>query len=226
MTLRELKKLITNHKKGEKLPSRKKLESMNSNIILQLNIGTQELTVYQNGFAIYSNLVGTKTRYTVFSVEKLELRYEFSKNPNPPIRLSDYPAFDNYEAGEILMMCGQDRLDYNTYNREQNHTKQTLDSSGNYYAPQYCAPKKLSSTRRDFTDDVVEHLSPEIEKNYSQELKEAMSHLKEKQMEVIQLYFYHDMTQQQIADKLGISRSSVQDRLDGALKKLRKYVKK
>ena len=50
----------------------------------------------------------------------------------------------------------------------------------------------------------------------------AMSKLTERQMEVVQLYFYKGMTQQEIAEKIGIGRRSVGNCLEGALKKIRK----
>lgn len=50
----------------------------------------------------------------------------------------------------------------------------------------------------------------------------AMNKLTERQMEVVQLYFYKGMTQQEIADEIGIGRRSVGNCLEGALKKIRK----
>lgn len=50
----------------------------------------------------------------------------------------------------------------------------------------------------------------------------AMSKLTERQTEVLQLYFYKGMTQQEIAEKLGMRQQSVNDCLKGALKKIRK----
>ena len=41
-------------------------------------------------------------------------------------------------------------------------------------------------------------------------------------MEVVQLYFYKGMTQQEIAEEIGIGRRSVGNCLEGALKKIRK----
>ena len=43
-----------------------------------------------------------------------------------------------------------------------------------------------------------------------------------KGMEVVQLYFYKGMTQQEIAEEIGIGRRSVGNCLEGALKKIRK----
>lgn len=46
--------------------------------------------------------------------------------------------------------------------------------------------------------------------------------LTEKQREVFLLYYYDGLKQREIAERLGISRDSVNDRLEGALKKVKK----
>lgn len=53
------------------------------------------------------------------------------------------------------------------------------------------------------------------------QLVTSLKNLTPKQAEIIELIFVENMTQEQIANKLGISRASVRDRLNGALKKLR-----
>lgn len=50
----------------------------------------------------------------------------------------------------------------------------------------------------------------------------AMTHLTKEQAEVIQMYCCQGMTLDAIAEKLGLSRFSVQSRLNTAMKKLRK----
>lgn len=50
----------------------------------------------------------------------------------------------------------------------------------------------------------------------------AMGKLTERQREVIELYYFKGMTQQEIADELGIGRRSVGNALEGAIKKLKK----
>lgn len=50
----------------------------------------------------------------------------------------------------------------------------------------------------------------------------AMAHLTKEQAEVIQMYCCQEMTLDAIAKKLGLSRYTVQSRLNTAIKKLRK----
>jgi RNA polymerase sigma factor (sigma-70 family) len=71
---------------------------------------------------------------------------------------------------------------------------------------------------------LLDSLEPEPDLDLSKKLADAMTRLTQAQSEVIQLCFYQNMTQEAAAKKLGLSRASVQDRLNGALKKLRKYM--
>ena len=57
-------------------------------------------------------------------------------------------------------------------------------------------------------------------------LYEAMNKLTKRQMEVIRLYFYKGMSQQAIAQKLGIGRRAVGNCIEGALKKIKKNFQK
>lgn len=222
MNLRELKALITNHIRGKRLPSYKQLQEAQLPIILQLNIESSELNVYNNGLITYSNLVSGKIHHTVFSISKLELRYEYSKHSYAPINLSDYPEFDEYDAAEVLMMCGQDRIDYNTNSRENSHASKYLDDSGEYHEKKENTRKKLSLPEPDFTDAIIDRLEPAQELDEHELLKKALNHLTQKQLEVVRLHFLEQLTQEEIAQQLGIARPSVQSRLDGAIKKLKK----
>ena len=57
-----------------------------------------------------------------------------------------------------------------------------------------------------------------IRKETRREMLESMT---DKQREVFILYYYDGYRQRQIAEMLGISRDSVNDRLEGALKKVK-----
>ena len=48
-----------------------------------------------------------------------------------------------------------------------------------------------------------------------------MGKLTERQLEIVQLYFYKGLTQQEIAEELGIARRSVGNCIDGALNKIK-----
>ena len=53
--------------------------------------------------------------------------------------------------------------------------------------------------------------------------EEMMAAMTEKQREAFVMYFRDGMTQEEIASNIGVSRDSVNDRLESALKKVKKY---
>lgn len=219
MKLRELQEKVNKYTKGKKLPSYKQLKEQNLPVLLQLYIGNQELKVYNNGLATFSDFIGGKVRHTVFPIHDLKLCYEYSRSSCPAIKISDYPELLEYDACDILMLCGQDRLDQNTYSRESNNESKLVEKT-----------KKQSketniSFCEDFTDALIDSMvaDDERQKQY-QKLHKALKTLTENQQEAIELRFWKELTQKQIAKKLGISRESVKDRLDGAIKRLEKYM--
>lgn len=56
-------------------------------------------------------------------------------------------------------------------------------------------------------------------------LPKAMEELTSRQREVVIMYFWHDMTQQEIAEELGIDQSVVSRTIGYSLKKLKKILK-
>jgi RNA polymerase sigma factor (sigma-70 family) len=56
-------------------------------------------------------------------------------------------------------------------------------------------------------------------------LPKAMAKLTSRQREVVIMYFWHDMTQQEIAEELGIDQSVVSRTIGYSLKKLKKILK-
>jgi RNA polymerase sigma factor (sigma-70 family) len=56
-------------------------------------------------------------------------------------------------------------------------------------------------------------------------LPKAMEKLTSRQREVVIMYFWHNMTQQEIAEELGIAQSTVNGNIQLALKKLKKELR-
>lgn len=156
----------------------------------------------------------------------MKLLSEFTGFGCQVLNLSDFPEMLDYDAVEVLRMCGQDRLDYNTYNRDKSRETGSLDGDGEYHErKEDTKNKKITDFKNDFVPALLDSIEPEPKVNRYKKLHDAENHLTQAQAEVIQLHFYQNMTQEAVAKKLGISRSSVQDRLNTALKKLRKHMK-
>lgn len=56
-------------------------------------------------------------------------------------------------------------------------------------------------------------------------LPKAMEKLTSRQREIVIMYFWHDMTQQEIAEELGIAQPTVNGNIQLALKKLKKELR-
>jgi len=114
------------------------------------------------------------------------------------------------------------RIENNANSRSLYHSKAFIDLSGNYYEAKKQGVKKLRIIQNPPLDNLVNKLSVDNNNAEIQRLHTAMQHLTPDQLEVIKLYFWHNMTKTEIAVALNLSYSSVRDRYNGALKKLRK----
>lgn len=225
MTILELQAKVSNKATSKKLPSYKKLTEQQLTVLLQVNTGNQQLIVYDNGLATYSDVIGGKIRRTVLSIFNLTLYYEFSDHSLLKNSISDHPEFLNCDAVQILFFCGQDNLDRNTASREAYHAKGSLDISGEYYeGSSNTRNKSIGYDYYDFTEEVINQLEPDDTAVLLKKLRKNMDKLTDKQKEAVKLYFGEEMTYKMIASKLGITRDSAKDRVEGALKKLRKLM--
>ena len=224
MTLKQLKKQVLNDREGLRTMGVNQIEELNMVTVLTHQTNEIELVVYERDYAVYSCKVGDEFHSTVLKVHDLELRNEYTYNYEKTIKLSDYPEFDDMDAISVLCMCGQDRIDRNTY--ERTRPPFYIDSEGCCYAnPDEDSYSQGSITPHveDFVDILLDELVQEdSRKETLKKLGKAMKKLTEAQREAIDLYFYKEMTQEEIAETLGIKRTSVQDRINGALKKLKK----
>ena len=226
MNLRELQALAVNYVEGMKRPGTQQFEKQNFPVILKLRAGNERLIVKDNGFAKYSAERCGKIRSTVFPIFNLKLLDEYTGYGCRAINLSDFPELLDYDAVDILRMCGQDRLGHNTYSRDKSWEDGVLDGNGEHHErKENTRHKALTNCQDDFVDALIDSMDMEQELNKYKKLHDAESRLTQAQAEVIQLHFYQNMTQDAVAEKMGISRSSVQDRLNSALKKLRKHMK-
>ena len=83
--------------------------------------------------------------------------------------------------------------------------------------------KNSLSVVPDFSDEVNRELDLKRAKKL---LKEALASLTEKQRQVIVMRFYDEMSQQEIANALGVGRTAVEGCIHRALKNMREYIEK
>lgn len=191
MTLGDLKLKVKNER--NKTMGVKQIEQLNMGKILELQSSERKLVIYEEDYAVYYCKVGKEVRYTVLKVHDLELRNEYTYNYEKPIKLNEYPEFDKMDAVQVLCMCGQDRIDRNTY--ERTRPPFYIDSDGCCYAN---SDKDGCSVNEDpitpHTEDFVENLLDKLEPDNSRSemlirLREAKDNLTDAQKEVIDLYY-------------------------------------
>ena len=197
VTLRELRTQISATSEG-KLPTFKQLMEMN----------TALLTVYQNGYAVYE----ADGARTVMAVDRCkEYTYDFDNGTRITIQQE---LLENEEWSIRLLMEGEMRLEHNHNKTFDKFECVSLECDGSDWSA-------VASV--DFLQEDNEVVLAEIELCM---LYEAMDKLTKRQMEVIRLYFYKGMSQQAIAQKLGIGRRAVGNCIEGALKKIKKIFQK
>ncbi|MDO4830104.1 MAG: sigma-70 family RNA polymerase sigma factor [Clostridia bacterium] len=86
-----------------------------------------------------------------------------------------------------------------------------------------CSNKSLTSPWRKRTEKITEDIY--VKDNYSNELYYELLKLPEKYREVIHLYYYQDMSVDEIANALGKRSSSIRTRLARARQLLKKFMR-
>ena len=167
-----------------------------------------EISVYQNGFFTAQDDAGRVTARAVWNCQAMTFEALCGK----PESVTE-EVYGALPFPMVLSHFGQENLDHALEEREAYHGAISM-SEGNVKETE-----ELSTP--DFADEVVERLSGEpSEKSL---LKKACETLTEKQREVMELCYVEGLTQDQAAEALGIGQRSVSDRVNGALKKIKKF---
>ena len=203
ITLRELKAMIDTVVE-KNLPTFKTLMEMNPVAVARTTVNGAKLTAYENGYAVYE----VDSARTVMAVDRCgDYRYDFTDGT---YQIVPAETFEDAEWSLRLLMEGEKRMEHNLSKTAAKYEEVSLKCDGSDWS---------AAIMVDFMDEEnVEMLADkELQKLYA-----AMKELTERQMEVVQLYFYKGMTQQEIADEIGIGRRAVGNCLEGALKKIKK----
>lgn len=203
ITLRELKTKI-DAVTEKKLPGYQQLMAQNPVAVAQANVNGATLTAYQNGYAVYE-MDGARS---VMAVDRCgDYRYDFNDGTYQVVPAE---VFEEAEWSLRLIMEGERRMENNRNKTCHDNEKVSLSCDGT----DWCEAAMVDFMEADNAQMLADE---ELRRLYA-----AMGRLTERQSEVIQLYFYKGMTQQEIADELGIGQRTVSHTLEGALKKLKK----
>lgn len=124
--------------------------------------------------------------------------------------LTSFLCFVVLSGNGTLLMEGERRMEHNRNKTSGKFENTVLECDDSDWS---------AAVMVDFMDDCKAEVlaDKELKRLYA-----AMSKLTERQMEIIQLYYYKGMNQEEVAEELGISQRAVSYSLEGALKKIRK----
>lgn len=198
LTLKELKKIVKVADVEKRIPSVKSLKEHKVVVKEMINADTT-ISVYDHGYVLYT--AGNQS--TVFPLHSCD-DYEYVSVTGDNKEFNK--EFFNNENWYIrLLMEAEDRMAYSQSKISTNHgvfsNSDVTDDA-----------EIMRGSSKDFVDDVIDR---EI-------LNALIKELTERQKTVLNLVYFEEMRQQDVADYLGIKQQSVNDLLNRALKTMKK----
>ena len=200
MTLKELRELVNMEHAEDRVPSKGMLEKMKAEVIVRERInGDTEIAVYKNGYVLYQAGNGM----TVFPIPPCKsYTYNFVSDKN----VLDPELFENENWYIRLMMEGEDRIVDNVRRQENRNSVFSY-----------------SDRTEDESSDLIDRSPGILEKLIQEEMvNEIWELITDKQKEVLYSYYFEEMTQTEIADRLGITQQQACRRLQRTLRRLKK----
>lgn len=198
LTLKELKKIVKVADVEKRIPSVKSLKEHKVVVKEMINADTT-ISVYDHGYVLYT--AGNQS--TVFPLHSCD-DYEYVSVTGDNKEFNK-EFFDNENWYIRLLMEAEDRMAYSQSKISTNHgvfsNSDVTDDA-----------EVMRGSSKDFVDDVIDR---EI-------LNALIKELTERQKTVLNLVYFEEMRQQDVADYLGIKQQSVNDLLNRALKTMKK----
>ena len=166
------------------------------------------MTVYPSGFVTYKSVTGS----TVVNLAECgSYTYTFYDGGDglPEKHTISAQTLEQMEWSVVVALRGEERAAENNMNRKG-------DRTGNRQYAYEDGTDPWEQLENQTEDDVLERIVRE------DSIAELMGCLTDRQRRIVKLYFFEQLTQQQIADALGIRQQSVTDALRAALKRMRK----
>lgn len=203
ITLRELKARIETVVE-QKLPKYAQLMAMNPTVVVKATVNGATLTAYENGYAVYEQ----ESAHTVMAVNRCgDYRYDFTDGTYQIIPAEE---FEEMEWSLRLLMEGERRMEHTRSVINQNNEEFMLSNDGS----DWCDAAMVDFMEMENAEMLADK---ELRRLYA-----AMSKLTERQSEIVQLYYYKGMTQEEIGAELGLKKCTISRELAGALKKIKK----
>ena len=198
LTLKELKKIVKVADMEKRIPSVKSLKEHKVVVKEMINADTT-ISVYDHGYVLYT--AGNQS--TVFPLHSCDdCEYVTATGDNKEFNKE---FFDNENWYIRLLMEAEDCMEYSQSKVKSNHgvfsNSDVTDDA-----------EIMKGSSKNFVDDVIDR---EI-------LKALIKDLTDRQKMVLNLVYFEEMRQQDVADYLGIKQQSVNDLLNRALKTMKK----
>ena len=198
LTLKELKKIVKVPDVEKRIPSVKSLKEHKVVVKEMINADTT-ISVYDHGYVLYT--AGNQS--TVFPLHSCD-DYEYVSVTGDNKEFNK-EFFDNENWYIRLLMEAEDRMAYSQSKISTNHgvfsNSDVTDDA-----------EIMRGSSKDFVDDVIDRAI----------LNALIKELTERQKTVLNLVYFEEMRQQDVADYLGIKQQSVNDLLNRALKTMKK----
>ena len=168
------------------------------------------MTVYPSGFVTYKSVTGS-TVVNLAECGSYTYTFHGGKNGLPEKHTISAETLEQMEWSVVVALRGEERAAENNMNRKG-------DRTGNR---QYAYEEGTDLWERlpnQIEEDVLERIVRQ------DSIAELLDCLTDRQRRILKLYFFEQLTQQQIADALGIRQQSVIDALRAALKRMRKKI--
>lgn len=198
LTLKELKKIVKVADVEKRIPSVKSLKEHKVVVKEMINADTT-ISVYDHGYVLYT--AGNQS--TVFPLHSCD-DYEYVSVTGDNKEFNK-EFFDNENWYIRLLIEAEDRMAYSQSKISTNHGVFSNSDVTDY-------AEIMRGSSKDFVDDVIDR---EI-------LNALIKELTERQKTVLNLVYFEEMRQQDVADYLGIKQQSVNDLLNRALKTMKK----
>ena len=223
-TLGELISILGAVTRAEKTPTSRKLREEAGEPIAV----NEEILVYANGYAVYDNGSG---RTVVWVPSCTSFTYYFDKMKESE---KGGEIKESFELPEGLLesqpwpiavtLIGDHRVEQNSMNRTGSRTgtkDYDSDDNGDKDGDAEDAVEKSYQNEYNWREDRVGE-DPETIYIRKETRREMLENMTEKQREVFILYYKYGYNQYEIADMLGLDQTSVRDRLNGAIRKVKK----
>ncbi len=168
-------------------------------MVVQTKVGDCEMTVYNTGFAVYQN----DLHYTVLRMEYVGKANYYSE----PLGKRECIGVEDEDWTIGVMLCGEERLE-----------KRYCEMADGRLTSMYTTSEdgEVEEMEIDSGEDFVEDIATR------DEVHSILDCLTERQLQVVEMYYLEHLTQQQIADKLGIAQQNVDKAMRAATKKIQK----